>query len=342
MSKAEIQAFEHSFDPTLKVGTEGSRIESDGGPISVRQFFARIRLFIRSLVLLACQRKNWLPTLIAKELWGLLTNIRLQREILKLFNLRPFADIAQNNPRLAFKYLKPHYLVRSFTVPERACCLLHHYKRIHEMLPEKVLCHSLNGDVVLHEIADGVNRFAVTMSSACALFDNDIEGELILDLQVNGEKVSNLSFTIIPGWVVKLEVEEVLLITRVQGLKGCFSQIRLATKALHDVAPSALLLAALQGIGDAFGIQELVAVSCTNQSCYLKEYAAFFRQAYDDFFVEVGMAKTSAGLFRSPIPIEDKPIGSVKQGHKLRTKEKRAFKQEIKSACTGFFLALRD
>jgi hypothetical protein len=32
---------------------------------------------------------------------------------------------------------------------------------------------------------------------------SDMEGELSLDLRVDGKKVFDLSFTIVPGWVVK-------------------------------------------------------------------------------------------------------------------------------------------
>jgi uncharacterized protein VirK/YbjX len=106
---------------------------------------------------------------------------------------------------------------------------------------------------------------------------------------------------------------------------------------MHEVGPSALLLAALQGIADALGIGEIAAVSASSQSSYCEEFAPSFKSAYDDFFAEVGITKTDAGFFLSPIPIESKPLAFIKRGHKLRTKEKRAFKQQIRSACARFF-----
>jgi uncharacterized protein VirK/YbjX len=127
------------------------------------------------------------------------------------------------------------------------------------------------------------------------------------------------------------------LITQIQGVKGSYSQISAATRALHDVAPNALLLAALQGVADALGIGEIAAVSATRQSSYREGYAAAFLKNYDIFFAESGMSKSAAGFYRTPVPRQVKPLASIKQGHKLRTKEKRAFKLQVELACAAFF-----
>jgi uncharacterized protein VirK/YbjX len=253
-------------------------------------------------LILARQRRDWSPALIAGELWRLLTNIDKQREILRLLKLRPFAEIAQKSPRLAFKYLIPDYLVLGFTATERALCFLHHYRRMHSALHESVLCQILQGYVTLHEISEGGSRFAFTMGLPKSDFDK--EGELSLDLRVNDKNVFNLSFTIAPGWVVKSQAPEVLLITRIQGTKGCHTQIKLARKAFHDYSPRKLLFAALQGIADAFGIGEIAGVCATNQIYYGKKGAVISKRSYDDFFADLGMAKTAAGFYCSSIPIQ--------------------------------------
>ena len=111
----------------------------------------------------APERLTWSPFKILGELWRLLTNIGKQREILRLLKLRPFDEIVQNNPGLAFKYVARNYLVRGFTVTERVSCLLHHYRRIHAALPESVLRQILQGDVAFHEVSNGGNCFALTI-----------------------------------------------------------------------------------------------------------------------------------------------------------------------------------
>jgi uncharacterized protein VirK/YbjX len=254
--------------------------------------------------------------------------------VAQILNNPIFREVARSNPRFVFKYLTPDYLVRGLTVAERASSFTHHYRRMQSTLPDLLLRQTLHGDVNLHEIHRGDDRFTLTMGLPQPL---DKEGEMSLNLRVNGEIVFVLSFTVVPGWVVKSESAEVLLITQLQGRRGAYQQISLATKALHDVAPAALLLAALQGIGTALGIDQLAAVCATRQTCYTVECASAFSTAYDGFFNELGIARNAAGFFVSPVPIEEKPLAWIKQGHKLRTKDKRAFKHEIQKACSAFF-----
>jgi uncharacterized protein VirK/YbjX len=187
---------------------------------------------------------------------------------------------------------------------------------------------------MIHEIPEGANRFMLTMGMSKPSFK---EGELSLYLRVDGNIVFVLSFTIVPGGVVNSQAAGILLITRLQGVKGAFSHISDATKTLHDVAPDALLFAALQGIANAFGISEIVAVSAVRQSYFSQDTAAIFKEAYDDFFAGLGISKNAAGFFRIPLPFQEKPLAFIKHGHKIRTREKRAFKQQVQSACAGFF-----
>ena len=189
-----------------------------------------------------------------------------------------------------------------------------------------LLRRTLHEHVTVFESLTGGARYEITL---CYSRDIEKEGELSLNLHVDGAIVFVLSFNIVPGWVVKSQAAEVLLITRLQGTRGYYSQIRLATKVLHDVGPAALLLAALQGLTQAFGIGEMTGVCTTRQSSYSEEFSSHYRSAYDDFFAEVGAARNSAGFFLSPIPMPEKPVELIKQGHKLRTREKRAFKRRV-------------
>jgi uncharacterized protein VirK/YbjX len=287
---------------------------------------------LRPFLRLAREKKTRLPAILARALWRVLTNIGTLDGIVRILKLPPYFEAARSDPIFACKYLSTDYLVRGLTVAERAACFTHHYMRIHAVLPDRLLRHTLYGSVTLHEIPDAGDRFSLTMGSPRPF---DREGEMSVNLVVDGKVVFVLSFAIIPGWVVKAEAAEVLLITRIQGQKGAYSEINRATKTLHDVAPASLLLAALQGVANAIGIPEFAGVCAINQPCFSAEHAAEFHNAYDDFFAELGMAKNAAGFFLSPLPIEDKPLYRIKQGHKLRTREKRAFKQQIAQAVCG-------
>lgn len=100
-------------------------------------------------------------------------------------------------------------------------------------------------------------------------------------------------------------------------------------KALYDVAPAVLLLAALQGAAKALSSGEVACIFATDQSAYCELCASSFKSAYDDFFADLGVEKNAANFFVSSIPFREKPLVQVKQGHKLRTKEKREFNRQF-------------
>jgi len=279
--------------------------------------------------------KWWSAALLGGVLWRGFTHIKTHREVLRfLLRFPPFTEFVFSNPSFTCKYLTQNYLVRGFTVAERATCFLYHYKRLLSALPDSLLSQTLREDVTIHAIPEGSNRYALTMGMSRPSYN---EGELSLNLRVDGEIVYILSFTIVPGWMIKSQAAEILLITRLQGVKGAYPPISYATKTLHDVAPGALLFAALQAVADAFGIGEIAAVSGARQSYYCEDDAAAFKEAYDDFFTELGISKSATGFFHILLPFQEKPLAFIKQGHKIRTREKRAFKQQIKLACAGFF-----
>ena len=85
----------------------------------------------------------------------------------------------------------------------------------------------------------------------------DQEGELSLVFRRRGTAIFTLSFSFVPGRLCSLEDAHVLLITRIQGTKGCFEDIRMATRLMEDVSPANVLLACAAGIGLAADVTSL-------------------------------------------------------------------------------------
>jgi uncharacterized protein VirK/YbjX len=339
MGEIQGQPFQNSVNFPLEISPQDSRATPNDGQILVRKLDRRLG-FIRWLFVLARQKNSWSPVLIAGELWRLLSNIDKHRKIISLFKLPPYAELFQSNPGFAFRYLTPTYLARGFKGAECASCFLHHYRRLHAALPESVLRQILQSNVTVHEIVEVGNHFAFTLSLPDSI--DDKEGELSLALLVDSKKVFNLSFIIVPGWVTKSEAAEVLLITHLQGIRGCNAQIKIARKALHDYSPRGLLIAALQGIGNAFGIGEIGAVCATKQNSYEKACPAILVRGYDYFFANLGMVRNAAGFYSSPIPIEGKPLASISSRKQSQTRARRAMRWQIQSACASFFLRAAD
>jgi uncharacterized protein VirK/YbjX len=266
------------------------------------------------------------PARVLRFLSDVSTDVPRQLEILRLMRVPAFADFIKANPRFRFKFLIPDYLVRGFSTAQQSACFLHHYKRLYASMSADFLHQALHRSVTVFEVRRNDIHVEITLSSRP--FEKK-EGELTLNLHVDGVLVFVLSFTIVPGWVVQSEDPEVLMISRLQGAYGRYPEIRAATKAMHNVGPAALLLGALDGFAQTFNIRQMAGVSADRQSSYTEELSVFYRKAYDDFFTEIGVPKSSCGFFLSSIPAEERPLSSIKQGHKIRTREKRQFKRQV-------------
>jgi uncharacterized protein VirK/YbjX len=275
----------------------------------------------------------------ARVAMRVLRNFPCQFEILRFLRQPIFRQILPFNPRFAIKFAADDYLARDLSVGERKSCFIHHYTRLRSVLSDSMLRRILHRSVCVFEMVEGENVYRV-MAHLSRPWDK--EGELSLDLELDGVGIYVISFTIVPGSIVKSEAAEVLLISRMQGMKGKYGLIQRATKTMNDVAPAWFLLAVLQGFAGAFGIREIVAVSAMRQSASGEDCEEEFRRSYDEFFNSLGAVMGPEKLFRCPVPIPEKPLEEIKRGHKLRTKQKRAFKREVADVVRRFFQSNRQ
>jgi uncharacterized protein VirK/YbjX len=279
------------------------------------------------LVELASDKYYWWPPRLVRILWSLATNIGTQRAIFRLLSQPAFKRVVAEDPRFLFKYLTRNYLVRGLSVADRATCFMHHYSTLIERFPEENRRQILHDNVSLIKIAEGETNVSILMG----LSKTEVrEGELRLSLHVNGSIVYVLQFTIVPGKVLGCSAKSVLLVSRLQGVKGCYQKVKLATKTCNDVSPPALLFTALQGIAEGNQIDKIAGVSARDQFSYHEDFSKIFAEAYDGFFEEHGGIRTESNLYFIELPLQEKPLEQVPEGHKLRTKKKRAFKAKIR------------
>lgn len=273
------------------------------------------------------QRRPWL---LAGISWRTLTHLRIHKQVEDFLKLPPFVDTVQDNPKFAFKYLTESYLIMDLSIADRASCFLHHYKRLYETLPDRLLRQVLHWGIDLCDFCEEGIRFTVKWGSSRPFGK---EGEMSLLLLANGEILFTISFTIVPGSVVESNKSEVILISRIQGTPGLpADKMRPAQRALHKLRFGAVLLSALEGLASAFDIYEIVSVVASRQISYTDSYADRFKHAYDDFFADMGMTRTDAGYFSIPLPLEEKAIEEVKD-HKARARARRALKKKVSLAC---------
>ena len=227
-----------------------------------------------------------------------------------------------------------YYLARNFDEKaKRDCCLFHHSWMI-ENIKAKKLYDMLAGKVdVWSETIDDKKYVAKLLSERFV----SREGELSLELYFDRKMICAGSFTIVPAPIFDLPGREAILVARIQGGKDKVEDIRMATKAMSDVAPRAVFFALVTGIAKAVGIDHVVGVSGDNYVDLMPEKRDALERQYDDFFKSLEAVGPQNGFYVCNVWADKKPVNSLKAGHRVRTRRKRLLKEKItESAMISF------
>ena len=231
----------------------------------------------------------------------------------------------RRHPKINFKHLG-NYLALFLNINSRAAILINHYQQIVNLMKDDFTENLITGDVVLWATSVENDEFDI----ALAFPDYGMEGDLSLVYNFNSKRLFTMSFTFTPGAILDLPDEQVLFITRVQGLGGNFDSIRNATRNLHDISPLALLLVAVQGVAASCGIPLIAGISVADQvTVGLGKSLVDSRHVYDDFWMNQGGEPVDGKFFLFPVPLPRKPLAMIKRNHRCRVKRKRLFKDAL-------------
>lgn len=255
-------------------------------------------------------------------------NLRSQIEIFHVLASPAYRKLAFIEPRFPFRYAISDYLARGLNAFERARCLLCHYRHLQATLPAGLLIEAFEHGITIYEEQRGDSLYSIVTSPVPS--KEYREGELCLELRSDGVQIYVLQFTVVPGPVVGSQARHVILISRIQGVRGCYPLIQSTTKAFHDVAPPALLVGALHGLAQVLGIDEWAGVTSEKQTCFGLDHPDMFNTAYDDFFTRHGGTLSAANFFLGHFS-ERKPLERVNNGHKARKKKRRAIRLQVAS-----------
>jgi uncharacterized protein VirK/YbjX len=286
-------------------------------------------MYLVPFLYMARQKFYWSPQRLGRIAWSIASNLHQHIEILRIFSRPAFKSLVLLDPVFPFRHLSTWYLIPGLTANERSASVIHHYRILTSRISSRVLRRYGHGEIQVLEHWKNDTRFSVALGPPAK---NSIwEGESVLQLSVDRVPVYRLQFTIVPGWVLHSEEPDVFVVQRLQGVKGCFDQISNATKAFGDIAPPALLIAVLQGMAEAWDIHQMACISAKTQYSrnFNESSSALFKQAYDDFFLQLGATRVCNDFFSLPLPLEEKPLDLIGNGHKARTRKKRALRQEI-------------
>jgi uncharacterized protein VirK/YbjX/tetratricopeptide (TPR) repeat protein len=246
-----------------------------------------------------------------------------------------WTSIINTNPFALLKCRRPSYLSRNLDETVKYACFYNNYLYLYRSSISPGILHSMAfSDVTLLEIRLGENIYSINIQISHDPID---EGELSLLFKFNGTVLYTVSFTIIPGYAVGLPDRHTLLISRMQGSRAKFQDIRHATKEMNDISPQALLIAALEGIAMAIGVAHVAGVSAANLASFSDQTAEFLSRVYDDFYKTIGIEPLSGDFYLMTVPFPKKALRLAKPGHRLRTKLKQKTKTDFaKSVCASW------
>ena len=269
---------------------------------------------------------SWLAC-IARSLRVLLFQ-RAHRQLLALDIHRRYVALAHDD---VFHHLSHrHYLARGMSLRQRVRCVLAHY-RFEESAFDAAYKHAVyrNGGLPLWRHQDRETGWCFTIrlemaSRLCA------EGDLTIALHANGSCLHRLSFSWVEGAFAGLDTPVVPFIARNQGHRAAaadaFSAFGLAFP--HN-SPSYFCFAALQGIAQALGFRQIVAVKAGWQSAWTPADARHFANAYDGFWENLGGVPLAGCCWCIALPLQLKPLTEVASRHRKRAALRREHWQAV-------------
>lgn len=236
----------------------------------------------------------------------------------RLMNSPSLQALIKHQPRLGYKYLG-NYLANNLTRQARLGILYNHYDYLTRQVQGSFFSSLLTGVPLWQDYRGEDGTMSIQLAFPSGI---DFEGDLALTFAHNGVPLYNISFVVAPGRYVHSSQAQVLFVSRIQGTRN-FELIRQCTKSCHDITPSAMLIAALQGVAVALGINLLAGIS-TEERLY--DTITF---DYNSFWESFQAERTPDNLFLLVLPLAKMPIELIKGKRRERTLRKRQYKDDI-------------
>jgi uncharacterized protein len=220
------------------------------------------------------------------------------------------------------------YLATDFSARERVQCVLSHY-RFEETTFDAGYRQAvyLAGGLPLWQQTVGDNVFQIRLErSACA----QAEGDLTIALVADGTVLHRLSFSWIEGALVDVPVPLLPFMGRNQGRWNESDEAFEAfERCFPNNSPSFFCFAAMQGMAQALGMDQVVGVKCTSHVAYERAQDKHFANAYDGFWKILGGVEMANGTWLVALPFYLKPLADMPSKHRKRAAQRREYWRAI-------------
>ncbi|MBW8900497.1 MAG: DUF535 family protein [Massilia sp.] len=224
-----------------------------------------------------------------------------------------------------------NYLAKGLSLRERVRCVQTHYRfeaATFDGAYQRAVYRD-GGLVVWQHAADGL-RCTVQLEMAERL---NAEGDLTLTARLDGIRLHRLSFSWVDSGFAGVPAASkpavmsamVPFVARNQGhhaeAAAAFADFE---RLFPQNSPSFFCFAALQGIAQALGMEQIVAVKAAAQCACDPHREQRFVNAYDGFWQTLGGAPLAGRGWRIPLPLQLKPLAEMSAKHRRRAAMRRA------------------
>lgn len=279
-------------------------------------------------------RKQPISSLISYYLKGLRIFLFLGGHSRLTKALKPFSASGFIHAKINYIYLFK-YLSYSLTTKSKLQILANHYEYFKNNFPYHALRTIFKDGLRCWSEVRESNLFEIRLISNTP-YEN--EGSLSFTFTMNGETIYRLAFTFCPGREFGLLDDQIIYVTRIQGVKGSLNDISQAAKFFNDNTPPTLLVSAMEGMALSLGIKNIVGISLQNQLSYLVSDKYSFQKNYDEFWRTYESIKITDGDYLLQLPLQYKGLSLIRSKHRNRAINKRKTRREISRKVYSYFI----
>jgi uncharacterized protein VirK/YbjX len=220
------------------------------------------------------------------------------------------------------------YLVKGLSARRRVQCVLAHY-RFEETTFNSAYKHAVYvaRSLPLWQHAGEHDRFLIQLEVASRL---NAEGDLTIALIANGKCLHRLSFSWVEGAVAGVAAPMTIFVARNQGRwTDSGDAFDAFERAFPNNSPSFFCFAALQGLAQAVGMTQVVAVKCDAHIAYDPAEVRHFANAYDGFWKILGGIEMAGPGYLIALPFYLKPLADMPSKHRKRAAQRREYWRAI-------------
>lgn len=224
-----------------------------------------------------------------------------------------------------------NYLVKGLTARQRVQCVLGHY-HFEETTFNGAYKQAVyrDGGLLLWQHASGDDHFSLGLEMAPRA---RAEGDLAISLIANGSRLHQLSFSWMDGALAGVAAPMAPFVARNEGRwSDAGAAFEAFERAFPNNSPSFFCFAAMQGVAQAVGMAQVVAVKCTAHIAYDPNDARHFANAYDGFWKVLGGVETPGDTWRIALPFYLKPLADMPSKHRKRAAQRREYWRAIGEA----------